>query len=195
MRSAICGHVSLIEPRYNAPCDAGWSSQVARRAHNPEVAGSNPAPATPEGPGNGAFRVFRSTRGLTDAETFARTFALPEQTRRRTQVSDTDQRGARRDALGDGQATRERAICESRGSRSLFRAEQESRALADHAGTRSGSRAIAQTLGWAITTAIQARLIKPDPISVAEIPIKDATGPASADPSGISTKSRVRRTS
>ena len=25
--------------------DAGWSSQVARRAHNPEVAGSNPAPA------------------------------------------------------------------------------------------------------------------------------------------------------
>jgi hypothetical protein len=27
---------------------AGWSSQVARRAHNPEVAGSNPAPATPE---------------------------------------------------------------------------------------------------------------------------------------------------
>ena len=25
---------------------AGWSSQVARRAHNPEVAGSNPAPAT-----------------------------------------------------------------------------------------------------------------------------------------------------
>src|SRR5437868_8399611 len=25
---------------------AGWSSLVARRAHNPEVAGSNPAPAT-----------------------------------------------------------------------------------------------------------------------------------------------------
>jgi hypothetical protein len=25
--------------------DAGWSSQVARRAHNPKVAGSNPAPA------------------------------------------------------------------------------------------------------------------------------------------------------
>src|SRR5438874_12350508 len=30
--------------------DAGWSSQVARRAHNPEVAGSNPAPATQKGP-------------------------------------------------------------------------------------------------------------------------------------------------
>jgi hypothetical protein len=29
---------------------AGWSSQVARRAHNPKVAGSNPAPAT-AGPG------------------------------------------------------------------------------------------------------------------------------------------------
>ena len=37
------------------PRDAGWSSQVARRAHNPEVAGSNPAPATGKGPGNGAF--------------------------------------------------------------------------------------------------------------------------------------------
>jgi hypothetical protein len=29
-------------------CDAGWSSLVARRAHNPKVAGSNPAPATKE---------------------------------------------------------------------------------------------------------------------------------------------------
>jgi hypothetical protein len=31
--------------------DAGWSSLVARRAHNPKVAGSNPAPATKENPG------------------------------------------------------------------------------------------------------------------------------------------------
>ena len=30
--------------------DAGWSSSVARWAHNPEVAGSNPAPATTEKP-------------------------------------------------------------------------------------------------------------------------------------------------
>ena len=29
---------------------AGWSSPVARRAHNPKVAGSNPAPATIEKP-------------------------------------------------------------------------------------------------------------------------------------------------
>src|SRR5699024_10555976 len=28
--------------------DAGWSSSVARRAHNPEVGGSNPPPATKE---------------------------------------------------------------------------------------------------------------------------------------------------
>ncbi|VXB59455.1 hypothetical protein FRIGORI9N_370063 [Frigoribacterium sp. 9N] len=27
-------------------CAAGWSSSVARWAHNPEVVGSNPAPAT-----------------------------------------------------------------------------------------------------------------------------------------------------
>ncbi len=26
--------------------DAGWSSMAARRAHNPKVVGSNPAPAT-----------------------------------------------------------------------------------------------------------------------------------------------------
>ena len=26
--------------------NAGWSSLVARRAHNPKVVGSNPAPAT-----------------------------------------------------------------------------------------------------------------------------------------------------
>src|SRR5690606_32124260 len=35
--------------------DAGWSSLVARRAHNPKVAGSNPAPATNEGPGQSDF--------------------------------------------------------------------------------------------------------------------------------------------
>ena len=28
------------------PNSAGWSSLVARRAHNPKVVGSNPAPAT-----------------------------------------------------------------------------------------------------------------------------------------------------
>ena len=32
-----------IKFKYNI---AGWSSSVARRAHNPKVAGSNPAPAT-----------------------------------------------------------------------------------------------------------------------------------------------------
>jgi hypothetical protein len=30
----------------SAPSVAGWSSLAARRAHNPKVAGSNPAPAT-----------------------------------------------------------------------------------------------------------------------------------------------------
>ena len=30
----------------SAICIAGWSSLVARRAHNPKVVGSNPAPAT-----------------------------------------------------------------------------------------------------------------------------------------------------
>ena len=35
--------------------DAGWSSLVARRAHNPKVAGSNPAPATIETSGRRAL--------------------------------------------------------------------------------------------------------------------------------------------
>jgi ribosome maturation factor RimP len=35
---------------------AGWSSLAARRAHNPKVVGSNPAPATSfQGPVHGAF--------------------------------------------------------------------------------------------------------------------------------------------
>ena len=38
--------VDIIKhPLYAADCVAGWSSLVARRAHNPKVAGSNPAPA------------------------------------------------------------------------------------------------------------------------------------------------------
>ena len=32
------------------PADAGWSSLVARWAHNPKVAGSNPVPATKTNP-------------------------------------------------------------------------------------------------------------------------------------------------
>ena len=36
-----------VGPRvYGDPTDAGWSSSVARWAHNPEVTGSNPVPAT-----------------------------------------------------------------------------------------------------------------------------------------------------
>ena len=42
--------------------NAGWSSLVARRAHNPKVVGSNPAPATNiEGPGTAwAFVLCRA---------------------------------------------------------------------------------------------------------------------------------------
>jgi len=35
--------------------DAGWSSLVARRAHNPKVRGSNPLPATKAITGPGAI--------------------------------------------------------------------------------------------------------------------------------------------
>src|SRR5947208_14760353 len=38
--------VSRSPSRMVGQSDAGWSSLVARRAHNPEVVGSNPTPAT-----------------------------------------------------------------------------------------------------------------------------------------------------
>src|SRR5699024_12748663 len=50
--------------------DAGWSSSVARRAHNPEVAGSNPVPATkmkgPASAGPLASLAYRHERGVLD---------------------------------------------------------------------------------------------------------------------------------
>ena len=39
--------ILLLGPTiYGGACTAGWSSLVARRAHNPKVTGSNPVPAT-----------------------------------------------------------------------------------------------------------------------------------------------------
>src|SRR5262249_38292326 len=62
---AHCGFaLAQAEASYTWACDAGGRSQVARRAHNPEVAGSNPAPATHEGSGNRALpRWRRGVRG------------------------------------------------------------------------------------------------------------------------------------
>src|SRR4051794_9977000 len=52
------------KPRYTLRHAAGWSSLVARRAHNPKVAGSNPAPATAEAPSRqGAFVFLGRRRG------------------------------------------------------------------------------------------------------------------------------------
>ena len=47
---------------------AGWSSSVARRAHNPEVAGSNPVPAT------------RKTRYLNEKSLRYRVLFCPDET-------------------------------------------------------------------------------------------------------------------
>ena len=40
-----CKSVRGFESHILLNINAGWSSSVARRAHNPKVAGSNPAPA------------------------------------------------------------------------------------------------------------------------------------------------------
>src|SRR5215213_3192364 len=56
LRHAVDATERLHYPDTSA---AGWSSQVARRAHNPKVAGSNPAPATRKPASRQAgFRLF-----------------------------------------------------------------------------------------------------------------------------------------
>src|SRR5208337_1213666 len=50
-----CSHENFIvkSSRFRYDVFAGWSSLVARWAHNPKVAGSNPAPATNAGLNSG----------------------------------------------------------------------------------------------------------------------------------------------
>ena len=55
--------VAYCIPIIRVPIDAGWSSLVARRAHNPKVVGSNPAPATILG--KPRLRGFLLLRGYT----------------------------------------------------------------------------------------------------------------------------------
>ncbi len=52
----------LVRVRVPLPAEeiAGWSNSEARRAHNPEVAGSNPAPATRKGGVAQPVRAFGS---------------------------------------------------------------------------------------------------------------------------------------
>ena len=47
-KSTIGFDVSILVCYSSTFADAGWSSLAARRAHNPKVVGSNPAPATHE---------------------------------------------------------------------------------------------------------------------------------------------------
>ena len=52
--NAACAGDSGLEPAFR--WNEAAHEYTIEAAHNPEVAGSNPAPATAEGPGNGAFR-------------------------------------------------------------------------------------------------------------------------------------------
>jgi hypothetical protein len=45
-RTSLIGGRLLHDRHDNRPFDAGWSSPVARQAHNLKVVGSNPTPAT-----------------------------------------------------------------------------------------------------------------------------------------------------
>jgi hypothetical protein len=46
MSVADCGTNSFNQSNFSIRFGAGWSSLVARKAHNLEVSGSNPFPAT-----------------------------------------------------------------------------------------------------------------------------------------------------
>jgi len=48
--------------------DAGWSSLVARRAHNPEVVGSNPTPATSNPNDSQGLLIRRESGALFDLQ-------------------------------------------------------------------------------------------------------------------------------
>ena len=52
-RSATCAGHAVYEHAFRR--NTAERVYTVEAAHNPEVAGSNPAPATHEGPGNGAF--------------------------------------------------------------------------------------------------------------------------------------------
>ena len=62
----IFGIASAVpRPTWGKHGDAGWSSPVARQAHNLKVAGSNPAPATNKRPRfGGVFCWFGGSQGL-----------------------------------------------------------------------------------------------------------------------------------
>src|SRR5690606_22920560 len=62
-------------PYYTQHVDAGWSSLVARRAHNPKVVGSNPAPATNIQKANLRIGFFRFSRGSLSQHFLFRCFA------------------------------------------------------------------------------------------------------------------------
>ena len=72
-RDAIaCGLRRVLEhPSFTDRLAAGWSSPVARQAHNLKVAGSNPAPAPknhPTVPGCGVFRVWRGRSAVAPSQ-------------------------------------------------------------------------------------------------------------------------------
>ena len=63
--------------RMRGPPGAGWSSLAARRAHNPKVAGSNPAPATTYRKSAAFGRYLQSSRRRAPASLHRRSWVDP----------------------------------------------------------------------------------------------------------------------
>ena len=90
---------TIAEPSHGA----GWSSPVARQAHNLKVAGSNPAPATKEAPENidvfGGFSIPESglisrDQHIVNTDAGARNFDRPIKSRRKRGAVVADRRSA-----------------------------------------------------------------------------------------------------
>ena len=66
------GHLTRLRLHKNGKArsiyDAGWSSLVARRAHNPEVVGSNPTPATSNPNDSQGLLIRRESGALFDLQ-------------------------------------------------------------------------------------------------------------------------------
>src|SRR5688500_3778982 len=78
LQTEVCSTIAITH-------DAGWSSPVAREAHNLEVAGSNPVPATFD---KAQVRGLRSLGFTVDATLACRTSrAFPSRTGRQLQAA------------------------------------------------------------------------------------------------------------
>jgi hypothetical protein len=139
---------------YTEESAAGWSSLVARRAHNPKVAGSNPAPATRKSPAD--RRVFLSLKACSQIGPL---FQFVFQSKSETRTA--PQKGAFRCEPDPGRLARERLSgSKTRRSPKPARPHGPARATIAHArlGGAAGQSYARRTMPAATTVVLLRRL-------------------------------------